>query len=202
MGQQKLAKKITVKEVCGGKMAIRAALKDIADGEEIVAATVYGKVSGAKEGRTVLPDESISEYIRFLGSFRAVPSIGQNAGATYAAPQMILPEICALPIVDALDAAGYRIGAEKGRNAGDGDAEADSADDGSDNVAGLSLEFAMRITVIRDDESAVGYKFGAEPLMEAQEDEGMQRLAALATKAIAPPEETAKPAAGKKAAAK
>jgi len=192
MGQQKLAKKITVKEVCGGKMAIRAALKDLSDGEEIVAATVYGKVSGAKEGRTVLPDESISEYIRFLGSFRAVPGIGQNAGATYAAPQMILPEICALPLIDALSQAGYSIGGD------------DGSDDetGSEKVEGLSLEFAIRITVIRDDESSVGYKFGAEPLMEAQEDEGMQRLAALASNALPAPEAPAKSAPQKKAAAK
>lgn len=168
----RLVKKITVKELTGGAAGIRKAIQEVEDGESVDLGVVVGKCSGAKRGKHSLPDGSASEYVRLLGQFRGIPSIGQHKGATFIAGQAILPDVANAPIMDALVSAGA-VSAESEDEA----AEADRED--ATEVEGVVLEFAMKLTAARDDSSSTGYKFGAEPLTAIKEEEGMERLLSL-----------------------
>jgi len=173
----KFAKKLTIKELTGGKAILRkevAALAD--DGATMDVGTIYGKVTAAKRGRNIMPDESVSEYVRFIGQFRGIGVVGPDAGATYASSQLILPEIASQVLEGGLGAIGITIAPLRSNAASDDD-------DGASGDAnqGASLEFALKMTARRDDDSAVGYTFGCEPLIEPKEDEGLRRLALLAS---------------------
>lgn len=173
MSKTKLAKKITLKEITGGTREIRKAISDIEDGQELPAGVIFGRVSGAKKGVNVLPDGSSSEYVRLLGTFRAIPSFGQDAGKTFIAAQCIMPDVANAPIVSALESMGaVDEGEEGGEDADEEGAQASA-------VEGASLEFAMQIGVKRVDSAATGYQFTAEPLTETKEDPGIAALAAL-----------------------
>lgn len=159
----------------------------LGDAQEFDIMTVYGTVKDSKPGVHTFGDGKESLYIKFFGDIRAVRS---SDGVEFRSREVILPNLAEgvlAPVVEGLD-----------------------------KDAGESVRFAFQIGM-RKAETATGYEFTAEPLVESEEHDPLKDFRAQlltgrkAAALAAPPDKgtpdtveavTEKPAPKKKAAAK
>lgn len=135
------------------------------DADEFPIMTVYGTVKLSKPGVHTFGDGKESEYVKFIGDIRAVRT---SDGTEYRSRELILPNLAEgalAPVVEALD-----------------------------SEAGESVRFAFDIGM-RKAETATGYEFTAEPLVESEEHDplaefGKQLLENRQAPALPKPEET------------
>lgn len=119
----------------------------LGDKNELPIMTVYGRARDRKPGTHTFGDGSLSEYVKFTGDFRAVRV---SDGVEFRSGELILPNVAS----NVLDNVVLAL----------------------DKEAKETVEFAFFISMEKDD-STVGFKFTAEPLVESRENDPLADMA-------------------------